>query len=267
MTFFRDFSKVKRIVVKIGTSSLTDRRSRLDVNKIQKFVREVMKLRRAGKEVLIVSSGAIGAGIGRLELKERPHGIQELQASAAVGQGILMHVYEKYFSKYEQPVAQMLLTKEDFVDPTRRRNYENTLSVLLEWGVLPVINENDSVAIEEIKVGDNDLLSAYTAISAQADFLILLSDVDGLYTGDPRKDKNARLIRLVERVTPDIEKLAGKASPRGFGGMMSKVQAAKIASESGIPVVIARSDEKNVLERLLKGEEIGTIFLPKEGEK
>ena len=263
---FRDFSKVKRVTVKIGTSSLTDRRSRLDINKIQRFVREVMGLRRAGKEVLIVSSGAIGAGIGRLELKERPGKIQELQASAAVGQGILMHVYEKYFSKYGQPVAQMLLTKEDFLDLTRRKNYENTLNVLFNWGVLPIVNENDSVAVEEIKVGDNDLLSAYTATSAQADLLILLSDVDGLYTGDPKKDKDAKLIKVVERVTPDVEKLAGKASPRGFGGMVSKVQAAKIASEFGIPVVIARSDEKNVLERLLKGEEIGTIFLPK-GEK
>jgi len=256
-------SRAKRIVVKVGTSSLTDKHSRLDPKKIQKFVRETMKLRRSGKEVLIITSGAIGAGIGRLKLKRRPKEMSALQASAAVGQGILMQVYEKYFGEYGQPVAQMLLTREDFVDPVRRRNYENTLNVLLKWGIVPIINENDSVAVEEIRVGDNDMLSAYTAIHARAGLLVLLSDVDGLYTGDPRKDKNARLIKVVERITPEIEKLAGKASPRGFGGMMSKVQAAKIACEFGIPVVIAKSSEKNILERVRAGEEVGTIFLPR----
>lgn len=187
-----------------------------------------------------------------------------LQASAAVGQGILMGVYEKSFSEYGQKVAQMLLTREDFMDPARRKNYENTLEVLLRWGVVPIINENDSVAVEEIRVGDNDMLSAYTATSARADLLVLLSDVDGLYTGDPRKDKNARLIKTVERVTPEVERMAGKASPRGFGGMMSKVRAAKIACEFGIPVVIARSLERKVLQRLLAGEPIGTFFPPRE---
>ena len=259
----RDFSGARRIVVKIGTSSLTDKRSKLDPKKVQKFVREAMKLRRSGRELLIVSSGAIGAGIGRMKLKKRPKEMSQLQASAAVGQGILMQVYEKCFSERGQKVAQMLLTREDFMDPVRRRNYENTLKILLKWGVVPIINENDSVAVEEIRVGDNDTLSAYTATSARADLLILLSDVDGLYTGDPRKNKNARLIKVVERITPEIEKLAGKASPRGFGGMLSKVHAAKIACEFGIPVIIARSDERNVLERLLAGEAIGTIFLPK----
>jgi len=260
----RDFSKAKRIVVKIGTSSLTDERSRLDPKKVQKFVREAMELRRLGKEVLIVTSGAIGAGVGRLELEKRPREMGMLQAAAAVGQGILMQVYEKYFSEYGQPVAQMLLTREDFLNPVRQRNFENTLNILLRWGVVPIINENDSVAVEEIRVGDNDMLSAFVATSASADLLMLLSDVDGLYTSDPNKDKSARLIKEVERVTPEIEKLAGKASPRGFGGMVSKVQAAKIACEFGIPVVIAKSDERDVLKRVLAGEDMGTIFSARE---
>ena len=263
MVLPRDFSGARRIVVKIGTSSVTDRRFRLDPNKVRRFVREAMKLRRSGKELLVVTSGAIGAGIGRMNLKKRPKEMSKLQASAAVGQGILMQVYKKCFSEHGQKVAQMLLTREDFTDPVRRRNYENTLNVLLKWGVVPIINENDSVAVEEIRVGDNDMLSAYTATSARADLLVLLSDVDGLYTSDPRKDKEARLIRTVGRITPEIERLAGKASPRGFGGMLSKVRAAKIACESGIPVVIARSDERNVLERVLAGEPIGTVFMPK----
>jgi len=260
----RDFSKAKRIVVKIGTSSLTDERSRLDPKKVQKFVREAMELRRSGKEILIVTSGAIGAGVGRLELEKRPREMGMLQAAAAVGQGILMQVYEKYFSEYGQPVAQMLLTREDFLNPVRQRNFENTLNILLRWGVVPIVNENDSVAVEEIRVGDNDMLSAFVATSASADLLVLLSDVNGLYTSDPNRDKSARLIKEVERITPEIEKLAGKASPRGFGGMVSKVQAAKIVCEFGIPVVIAKSVERDVLKRVLAGEDIGTIFSARE---
>jgi len=261
----RDFSKAKRIVVKIGTSSLTDERSRLDPKKVQKFVHEAMELRRSGKEILIVTSGAIGAGVGRLELKERPREMGMLQAAAAVGQGILMQVYEKYFSEYGQPVAQMLLTREDFLNSARQKNFENTLNILLKWGVVPIINENDSVAVEEIRLGDNDMLSAFVATSAHADLLVLLSDVDGLYTCDPNKDKSARLIKEVERITAEVEKLAGKASSRGFGGMVSKIQATKIACEFGIPVIIAKSDARDVLKRVLAGEDVGTIFLA--GEK
>jgi len=260
----RDFSKAKRIVVKIGTSSLTDAGYRLDPKKVQKFVRDSMELRKSGGEVVIVTSGAIGAGVGRLALKERPGEMGMLQATAAVGQGILMQVYEKYFSKYKQPVAQMLLTREDFLNPMRQKNFQSTLNILLKWGVVPIVNENDSVAVEEIRVGDNDMLSAFVATSARADLLILLSDVDGLYTCDPNKDKSARLISEVGCVTPDIEKLAGKASSRGSGGMTTKVRAAKIACESGIPVVIAKSDERDVLKRVLAGEDLGTIFFARE---
>lgn len=253
----RDFSKVKRIVVKVGTSSLTDRNSRLDPLKVKKIVKEVVGLRRKGKEVLLVTSGAIGAGVGRLGMKERPKELPMLQAAAAVGQGILMNVYERYFGRHGQPIAQLLLTKEDFVHPERRRNLKNTLRALRRWGVVPVVNENDSVAVEEIKFGDNDLLSAHLALLSGADLLVLLSDVNGLYTGDPKREREVRLLHEVREFTPQLERLA-----KGFGGMRTKLQAAKLACSAGIPVVVARAGERNVLERLLRGEEVGTLFLP-----
>ena len=259
----RGLSRARRIVVKIGTSSLTDKQSRLDPRKVRKFAMETMGLRRKGKEVIIVSSGAIGAGIGHLNLKHRPKRMPQLQASAAVGQGILMQTYSRYFGERGQPVAQMLLTREDFTDPKRYRNLKNTLSTLLGWGTIPIVNENDSVEVEEIRLGDNDALSAYVAVGARADLLIMLSDVNGLYTGDPSKDKRARLIKTITQVTPEVERLAGRASPRGFGGMLTKVQAAKVTSRAGIPMVIANGEEPNVLERVMAGEELGTIFLPK----
>lgn len=262
-TVRRKFSRARRIVVKIGTSNLTDKRSRLDPRKVRKFVAETMKLRRDGKEVIIVSSGAIGAGVGRLKLGGRPKRMPQLQASAAVGQGILMQTYSKYFGERGQPVAQMLLTREDFTDPKRYRNLKNTLATLLGWGVIPIVNENDSVEVEEIRLGDNDTLSAYVAVGTHADLLVMLSDVNGLYTGDPSKDRRARLIKIVEEITPELERLAGRASSRGFGGMSTKVLAAKVASNAGIPVVIANGGEPNVLERVVSGEELGTVFPPK----
>lgn len=258
----RRLSRARRIVVKIGTSNLTNEHSRLDSRKIRKFVEETMKLRKRGKEVIIVSSGAIGAGIGHLNLGHRPKQMPQLQAAASVGQGILMQIYSKYFGERKQPVAQMLLTREDFTDSMRYRNLKNTLTTLLEWGAIPIVNENDSVEVEEIRLGDNDTLSAFVAVGARANLLIMLSDVNGLYTGHPGNDKRVRLIQTVERVTPEVERLAGKASPRGFGGMLTKVQAAKVASRAGIPVVIANGGEPNVLERVIAGEKLGTIFLP-----
>lgn len=252
----------RKIVVKVGTSNLTDENSRLDLSKVERVVRGTMELRRQGRKVVLITSGAIGAGMGRMNLTRRPESMPLLQAAAAVGQGILMQVYEKYFEEYGQPVAQILLTREDFTDPRRHQNFINTMTTLLEWGVIPIVNENDTVAVEEIKLGDNDNLSALVAISIQADLLIMLSDVEGLYTGDPNKEKGVKLIKIVEKVTPEIENLAGAAS-RGFGGMLTKVQAAKMASEFGIPVVIANGAEREVLQRLAAGEEIGTLFLPR----
>ncbi len=255
-------SKAKRIVIKVGTKVLTNGRSRLDPTKVGKLVMETMKLRLRGKEVIIVSSGAIGAGVGRLNLRSRPKEISSLQAAAAVGQGILMQVYSKYFGEYEQPVAQMLLTGEDFTDSRRYHNFKNALVTLLRWGVVPVVNENDSVEIEEIRLGDNDTLSAHVAVGADADLLVILSDVGGLYRGYRGKKRQGELIRTVERITPELEKLANKKF-EGFGGMLTKLRAAEIATGAGIPTVIANGAQKNVLEKVIAGEEVGTLFLPR----
>jgi glutamate 5-kinase len=253
-------AKAKRIVVKIGTSSITDENHRLDPEKIGRLVSNVMGLRARGKEVIIVSSGAIGAGVGRLNLSGRPKEISALQATAAVGQSMLMQVYSKYFGEYQQPVAQILLTAEDFNDLKRYRNFKNMLATLMSWGVVPIVNENDSVASEEIKLGDNDILSAYVAIGASADLLVILTDVDGLYMGYSKEGNHGRIIRTVNGST-NVERYVAKAS-RGFGGMLTKIKAARMATKKGIPVVIASSSEPRVLERILDGEEIGTMFLP-----
>jgi len=252
---------VKRIVVKVGTSNLTDERSRLDSKKIGRLVKDIMSLRKNGKEVIIVTSGAIGAGIGKLNLKQRPRDIPMLQATAAVGQNILMRAYEEYFNKYNQTIAQVLLTREDFFNRGRYLNVKNTLSNLLKLNVIPIINENDTVAIEEIKFGDNDNLSALVASNLEADLLLMLSDIDGLYTWDPRKSKRAVLIKEVREINSEIEKLGGKATSRGLGGMKTKIQAAKITSNSGISLILINGNEKNVIKRVMSGEEIGTIFL------
>lgn len=247
--------------MKVGTSSLTDRHSRLDPRKVGKLVSDTMGLRTRGKEVIIVSSGAIGAGVGRLNLDRRPANISSLQATAAVGQGILMQVYSRYFSEYQQPVAQILLTAEDFRDSRRYNNFKNMLSILMKWGVVPIVNENDSVALEEIKFGDNDILSAHVAIGTKADLLIMLSDVGGVYMDYSNREKHGRLVRVVRRIA-DVKKHARKP-PQGFGGMMTKLIAAKMATDAGIPVVIAACDEKKVLERIIDCEDVGTLFLPK----
>jgi glutamate 5-kinase len=250
---------VKRVVVKIGTKSLTGDDAKLDPKKIKKFVADIMSLRRRRKDVLVVTSGAIGAGMGRLGMTKRPKRLPALQAAAAVGQVALMEIYEKNFNLWKQPISQMLLSAEDFTDPVRYRNFKNTLSTLLRWGVIPIINENDTVAVEEIRLGDNDILSAYVAKGARADLLVILTDIEGLYEGEPRK---SAMIPLVRRVTPKFERVALKTSG-GFGGMYTKVQAARMASESGVAVVIANGMRRNVLEQIINGVEIGTLFLPR----
>ena len=253
-----DLQKAKRVVVKIGTRSLTTN-GKLDARKVSKFVREVMSLRSSGREVLVVSSGAIGAGMGRLGIHERPRKLSELQAVAAVGQSLLMQTYERFFARWKQPVAQMLLSAEDFTNDVRYRNFKNTHATLLRWGVVPIINENDTVATEEIMLGDNDLLSAYVAKGAKADLLIILSDVDGVFV---RTRAGKQYLSLVERVTPQLERMAFRTSKR-FGGMFTKIQAARMASEAGIAVVIANSQREDVLKSVISGKEIGTLFLPR----
>ncbi len=261
-----DLLKAKRIVVKVGTSSLTDKSYRLEPQKVEKLAKEIVALKKLGKEVILVTSGAIGAGMGKLDLKRRPRDIKVLQATAAVGQNILMSTYDRYFSAYDQTIAQILLTHGAFFNRQRYLNLRNTLNTLLKSGVIPIINENDTVAVDEIKLGDNDNLSALVASNLDADLLIILSDVEGLFTANPKRSKNAELISVVDEITPEIERIAEKGGRTGVGGMKTKLQAARIVMKAGIPMLIANSSEEDVLTRIMAGEAVGTLFMPQTGK-
>lgn len=258
----RQFSSLKRIVVKIGSSSLIYPTGRPNLAQIENLTRQLADLYNQGKETLLVTSGAIGMGFHRLGYARRPRTIPEKQAAAAVGQGILIHYYEKCFSEYSIPVGQVLLTREDFADRKRFLNARNTMYTLLRMGVLPVINENDTVAVEEIKLGDNDNLAALVGDLVDADLLIMLSDVEGLYESDPRLGP-ARLIPEVKEITPQIEQIAsGAKNGLGTGGMVTKIQAARIAMHSGMIMILAQAAEKDVVRRVMSGELLGTVFWP-----
>ncbi len=260
----RSLGEAKRIVVKVGSSTLTHSTGKLNLQGIEKLVRELSDLANQGKQILLVTSGAVAAGMDRLGLKEKPKTIPEKQAAAAVGQGILMHTYEKLFGEYGQVVAQVLLTREDSVNRSRYANSRNTLLTLLSMGVVPVINENDAVAVDELKIGDNDTLSAMVASIVEADLLIILSDIEGLYTANPQTDPAATLVPEVADITPAVEALAGgPGTDKGTGGMHTKIQAAKIAVNTGVVMVIASGAHGGVVREILSGAEIGTIFLPK----
>ncbi len=256
----------RRIVVKVGTSTLAHAETgRLNLERIEHLIRELADLMNQGREVILVSSGAIAAGLGQMGLSKRPDSIPKKQAMAAIGQGILMHIYEKLFAEYGKTMAQVLLTKENAMRHHQYLNSRNALLALLEMGAVPVINENDVVAIDEIKIGDNDNLSAIVAALVDADALILLTDIDGLYTGNPKTDPTAELLREIPEITPEVEEMAGGAgSGLGTGGMYTKLQAAKIAANAGVMMVIAHGSRENVLRSLLKGEEIGTFFPARE---
>ena len=260
----QELTKAKRIVIKVGTSTLNYDTGKLNISRIEHLVRELSDLANQGKEIILVSSGAVGAGLERMK-KILDQQYSRKQAMAAVGQGILMHIYEKLFAEYDQIVAQVLLTKENSRQYSQYINSRNALMALLSMGVIPIINENDAVAVDELKIGDNDTLSATVATLVDADALIILSDIDGLYTANPSKDKNAKLLHEVPHITPEIENMAGGAgTSMGTGGMSTKIKAAKIAINSGCTMVIASGSEHDVLRRLLKGEELGTIFPAKE---
>lgn len=251
-----------RIVIKIGTSTLAHPTGLLNIKRVEELCKVMSDLKNAGHEVIIVSSGAIGMGAGKLFLNEKPKDIRTKQAAAAVGQCELMYTYDKLFSEYNHTVAQILITGEDVDHEERRRNFENTMLRLLELGAIPIINENDSVATNEIVIGDNDTLGAIVAKSIKADLLILLSDIDGLFTADPHKDKNAVLLDTVKEITPEIESMTGGAGSKlGTGGMATKVNAAKIATEAGIDMVIANGKEPSVLYDIISGKKAGTKFL------
>lgn len=251
-----------RIVVKVGTSTLAHATGRLNIRHVEELVKVLSDLKNAGHQVILVSSGAIGMGVGKLNLPGKPSDMPTKQAAAAVGQCELMYTYDKLFLQYNHTVAQVLLTGEDVDHPERRENFENTMERLLELGALPVINENDTIATAEIKVGDNDTLGAIVACCTKADLLVLLSDIEGLYTADPRKDPNAKLIPTVEEVTPEIEALAGGVgSSLGTGGMATKLRAAKMVIAQGCVMVITNGEHPERLYDIAEGKDVGTRFV------
>jgi len=251
-------------VVKVGTSLLTLPQNGLDLARIGQIVSQLVRLKKRDMEVILVTSGAIGAGRGRLGLAKPLRTIPQKQAMAAIGQNHLMSCYENFFSREGCVVAQVLLTKDDMNNRQRYLNASNTLLALLEYKAIPIINENDTVAVDEIKFGDNDTLSALIASKIEADLLIILSDIEGLYTTDPREDKDAKLIKEVRRVTPQMERLSG-GPLRGTGGMYTKLKAAKIAMASGTTMVIADGRVKDIIISIVEGKDIGTRFLPQPG--
>ncbi len=257
--------KAKRIVIKVGSSTITYANGKRNFSQIDRLAREISDLQNQGKEMLLVSSGAVAVGVDRLGLPAKPATIPGKQAAAAVGQGVLMHTYEKIFADYGQIVAQVLITRTEAIDRHRYTNTRNTFMELIKQGVIPVVNENDVVALDELKIGDNDNMSALVAGIVDADLVIILSDIDGLYTANPATHPDAKLVPTVLEITPEVEASAGGVgSARGTGGMATKIQAAKAATSSGIQLVIASGTEKNAIPRILQGEELGTLFVSRE---
>ena len=251
-----------RIVVKVGTSTLTHATGRMDIRHVETLCKVLSDVKNAGHEIVLVSSGAIGMGVGKLNLRERPSDMPGKQAAAAVGQCELMYVYDKLFTTYNHTVAQILLTGEDLRDENRHRNFANTVTRLLELQTLPVINENDTVATEEIAVGDNDTLGALVAVSVKAELLILLSDIEGLYTADPRRDTSARLIPEVREITPEMKESAGGGGTAlATGGMATKLIAAEICMEAGTDMIILNGAKPDLIYEVLEGKQAGTRFI------
>lgn len=256
-----------RIVIKLGTSTLTHETGNLNIRRVEGLCKVISDLKNAGHEIVVVSSGAIGMGVGKLNLDGRPDDIPTTQAAAAVGQCELMYFYDKLFSEHHHAVGQILITRQDTDDITRRRNFENTMFRLLEMGALPIVNENDSIATDEIVFGDNDTLGAVTACSVNADLLVILSDIDGLYTADPRKDDSAELISEVHEITPEIIELAeGAGSSLGTGGMITKIMAAQLACKKGIDTIVTNGKDPESLYDILEGIPVGTRFFGKKQE-
>lgn len=257
-----------RIVVKVGTSTLAHPTGRLNIQRMEKLCKVLSDLKNMGHEIILVSSGAIAMGFGKLNLSERPKDVPTKQASAAVGQCELMYIYDKLFTEYNHTVAQLLITAPDIEEGgVRKQNFHNTLARLLELGALPVINENDTISTEEFGIGDNDTLSAIVAVTIQADLLILLSDIDGLFDGDPRKNPDAKLIDTVEKIDEHIISLGGgSGSNLGTGGMATKLRAAQMATAAGCEMVVANGQSPEVLYDVAAGKRVGTRFLAKRDE-
>jgi len=252
-----------RVIVKAGTNSLTDADSNLDDAKLDKLVDDLVDLLNRGKEVILVSSGAVGAGKGRVGNGEET--IEELQALSTVGQSHLMRRYTESFERYDRKVAQILLTQDDLENPDRFTNFHNTIETLLDWGIVPIINENDAVGTEELRIGDNDMLSSSIARGVGVDLLVTLTDVGGVYTGNPKSDGDAELIEAVGENYAQVQEIVDESASESFGGIQTKVSGARTVSEHGTPAVIAKSTEPDVLEKIASGKPVGTIFVPING--
>jgi glutamate 5-kinase len=250
-----------RIVIKIGTSTLSYATGHPNIRLIENFCKVVSDIKNAGYEVIIVSSGAVGMGRGKAGVSERPAALPMKQALAAIGQCELMYTYDKYFGEYNHTVAQLLLTAANFTEPNQHENLISTVNTLLGLQAIPIVNENDTVATQELNIGDNDTLAARVAESVNADLLVLLTDIDGLYTADPNRDPAATLIPRVDAITPEIEALAGDTGSKvGTGGMVTKIEAAKIATAAGTDMVIANGRDPAILYDILEGKPVGTRF-------
>ncbi len=257
----QEIKNAKRLVIKVGTSTLTHETGKINIRRMVKLCSVLADLHNSGREVILVTSGAIGVGVGKLGLKERPKDIPGRQAAATVGQCELMFMYDKYFGENGVKTGQLLITKSDIENDKRRTNLENTFLKLFEYEAVPIVNENDSVATEEIVYGDNDSLSAIVAKLVHADALIILSDIDGLYDDNPNENPDARLIPVVREINDDIVALCGGAgTERGTGGMVTKIHAAQIAGEAGIPTVIMNGADPADMYKLIDGHSIGTVF-------
>lgn len=268
MGFRENLKSAKRIVVKVGTSTLTYENGNINLTRIEKLTRVLSDMLNSGKEIVLVSSGAIGVGASKLKLKEKPQSIREKQAVASVGQCELMHIYSKFFGEYSHIVGQVLLTRDVVEDDHIRENVCNTFETLLEHKIVPIVNENDTVAIDEIenivKFGDNDNLSAIVSSLVNADLLIILSDIDGFYDDDPRNNENAKMLKIVEEITPELEECAGGAGTNfGTGGMITKLTAGKTANNSGVDMVLANGENPSILLDIIEGKDIGTLFVGK----
>ena len=262
MILRKTLKEKKRIVIKVGTSSLTHPETgNMDLIKMEKLVRELTDLQNQGKEVILVSSGAIAVGRKAIGMKERPTELAVKQACASIGQARLMMIYQKLFMEYNQTASQILMTKNTLVNEGNRENARNTFEMLLSMGAIPIVNENDTVSTYEIHFGDNDTLSAIVSALVQADLLILLSDIDGLFTDDPNRNPDARFIEYVDRVDERFQRMAkGSASDVGTGGMSTKLGAARLATSAGADMIIANGADMGIIHRIMDGERIGTMF-------
>ncbi len=258
------FKDLKRVVIKVGTSSLTYETGKINIKKIESLVRVISDLRNRGVEVVLVSSGAVGAGVGKLNLEAKPDDIRTKQALAAIGQASLVSIYDRFFSEYGHCTAQVLLTKFVLDDSERYQNTKNTFETMFEYGVIPIVNENDVISTYELEFGDNDTLSAYIAELVEAELLIILSDIDGLFDQNPAENPDAKLIPVVEELTEEVISLAGGAgSRRGTGGMITKLKAAEIVVPKGIDMIITNGSRPEGIYEIFEGKTLGTLFVGK----